>query len=303
MILENAGQNAEAGADISEVSFSDLRKMMNGEEITPEPAKGKEPSEVAEPVKPATESIAAESDPAETEETKTEATGKPGNLQKRFDKLAKTIRELEAENTALKTVKTPETKQAVATPDPAKDGAPKQEDFPDWEAYEDARLEYKLTQREAAKAKTEAERVAQTEAAAADERVTKQIIAATVKYSDYEAVVTNPKLAVSELMVSILRASENSGAEILYALGKNPELAEKIYDMPPGAAALALGRLEGKLFPDESPKPAVTAPAPKVLPKPPSTVGATAPGSKALTDDMPYSEFKTLFNTTVLGRK
>ena len=68
--------------------------------------------------------------------------------------------------------------------------------------------------------------------------------AKTVK--DYDDVTRDRDLAISPDMVKVIRRSDD-GPALLYHLGKNPEIAEKIAQLPLEAAALELGRIEGRL--------------------------------------------------------
>lgn len=270
--------------------MADVRRALSGESIAAEPVV-REPSEVAE-VTPAPESIAADPDPAETKDAQSteETPEKKSGIEKRFSKLTKTIRDLEARLAA--TPVKPEVQQEAAKPESVKSGAPKQEDFSNWEDFSDALVEYKVEQIEAKKAKAHSDRVAQAAQAAAESQWENQTTAAAEKHDDFDAVALNSKLPVSPVMFHVIQSSEN-GAELLYHLGSNPEVSAKIAAMTPGQAALALGKLEAKLFPDEAPKP-VAAPVAKALPKPPATVGGTATAPKADISDpnLPFSEFK-----------
>jgi len=287
----------DAPIDLSGSSFSDIRKMMAGEEVAAKAVEKPAVSEVAAETSDAAESTVTESDTvkkevvAPVEETTPES--KTG-IEKRFSKLTKTIRDLEAKLA----VKAPEVKPAVATPEPALT-APKQEDFSDWEAYSDALVEHKVKLIESRKDGEAKARVAQEQQAALEAKLISQTDSARVKYEDFDDVALNPELPVTPVMLHVLQSSDN-GAELLYHLGSNPDVSAKIAAMSPGAAALAIGRLEAKLFPDEQPKPAVVekaAVAPKVLPKPPATVGNTATPSRHDLNDpnIPFGEFKTLY--------
>lgn len=291
--------SVEPGIDISAYSIAQIRDLQSGEGKLPEKAKT-ETSEVAAET-PAAESIVAASDPAKTEETEaekeiSEPTPKGKGLQKRFSTLTKTIRDLEAK-LAAKPPAAPEVKQAVATPEPVKElTAPKQEDFTSWEDYADARVEYKIKLAKADEAQAAQVATAKAEQSALESRLTKQTSEARVKHADFDAVALNPQLPVTQVMLHVLQSSDN-GAELLYHLGQNPELSAKIAALSPGSAALAIGKLEAKLFPEDAPEPvAPKTETTKVLPKPVSTVGAVTATPKASLNDMEYGpEWKTLY--------
>ena len=78
--------------------------------------------------------------------------------------------------------------------------------------------------------------------------------------SDYHAVTRNQALPINQTMVETLQTAEK-GPEVLYYLGKNPEVAASLANMSPLDAARELGRIEAtKLV---TPKPSIkTTPAP-----------------------------------------
>lgn len=66
------------------------------------------------------------------------------------------------------------------------------------------------------------------------------------KYDDYDTVVYNPKLAITNEMAQTIRASD-LGPEIAYYLGSNPNEASRIAKLPAFLQAKEIGRLEQKL--------------------------------------------------------
>lgn len=294
-----ADVNVEPVIDISNYSIAQIRELQSGEKAAPETVE-KAPSEAA--AEPAVESIAAESDTAKTEELEAEkeiAKPTPGGkgLQKRFSTLTKTIRDLEAENASLKASK-PEIKQAAATPEPVKiEAAPKSEDFTTWEEYSDAVVRHQFKAAKAEEVAAQQTALAQQQRSELEARLTAQTAEARTKHADFDAIALNPKLPVTPVMLHVLQSGDN-GAELLYHLGQHPEVAAAIAQMKPGAAALALGRLSAKLFPDTDPEPVVkeAAKAEKVLPKPVSTVGTGGTAPLALDDEnLPLDDFLARF--------
>jgi hypothetical protein len=80
------------------------------------------------------------------------------------------------------------------------------------------------------------------------------------KHTDYDDVVTNPNLVISEDVVNVLQMSE-IGGEIAYHLGQNPDEAAHLSSLPPLAIAKEIGKIEARLV--EPPKKRVsTAPDP-----------------------------------------
>jgi len=101
---------------------------------------------------------------------------------------------------------------------------------------------------------------------------------------DYQEVVTNPALSLSQPMVDVATEMDN-GPELLYYLGKNPALADEISRLSPLTAARELGRIEAKLSAKESGKTVSEAPAP--APK----IKAVDHTTKKSLDDMSQRDF------------
>lgn len=91
---------------------------------------------------------------------------------------------------------------------------------------------------------------------------------ASERLPDFDAIVRNPKIAITGDMAVVIQSSE-LGPEMAYHLGKNPSEALRIAQMPAQLQAAEMGKLEVRL----------SAPAPqrKPLPEPVDTVtGASA---------------------------
>lgn len=103
---------------------------------------------------------------------------------------------------------------------------------------------------------------------------------ARAKYDDYQAVVYNDRLAISEAMAEAIRSADN-GPDIAYHLGSNPKEAERIARLSPLLQAKEIGRIEAKL----SNEPAATKQTTKA-PEPISPVGSarTTPASYDTSD-------------------
>lgn len=86
---------------------------------------------------------------------------------------------------------------------------------------------------------------------------------------DYESVVNDPSLPITAAMAEVIQDSDD-GPALAYHLGKNPEVAARIAQLPPHAAARELGRLEARLEAERErakEKPVVSKappPAPKI---------------------------------------
>lgn len=80
---------------------------------------------------------------------------------------------------------------------------------------------------------------------------------------DYEQVARNPYLPITQPMAAEIKSSD-MGPQLLYHLGKNPDVAERLAALPPTTMARELGRIEARL---SEVKPSVSKappPAPKI---------------------------------------
>jgi len=100
---------------------------------------------------------------------------------------------------------------------------------------------------------------------------------------DYDRVTRNPSLRITNEMVEAVQMSDD-GPAVLYYLGKNPEVASRLSELPPLAMAREIGRIEA----NELRKPGKSttnapAPPPKVDAEgPANTISANEAGSDKL---------------------
>lgn len=81
------------------------------------------------------------------------------------------------------------------------------------------------------------------------------------KYDDFQQVVYNPNLPVTQVMAQTIQASE-IGPDIAYYLGSNPKDAERISRLSPFMQAKEIGKIEAKLADSPPTKKPSSAPAP-----------------------------------------
>lgn len=155
---------------------------------------------------------------------------KRNSAKERIQELARKNRELQEQIDALTAAK------------------PKESDFDDPADFDDARLKAAVKDARADELKAERKKVAAELAAQADEAWNTQIEDARTRYTDFDAVVSNPKLPITNEMAEVIKDSDN-GADVAYWLGKNPAEAQRIAQLPPIAAARELGRIEARLTP------------------------------------------------------
>lgn len=160
--------------------------------------------------------------------------------------------------------------------------APQREAFADDDAYLAAQVDH-LAEKKAADKLSQRDRASQQETA--NEAFAERAEAVKAKHADFDAVVSNPALAINDAMAEFIKDSD-AGPDIAYFLGKNPAKAADIASLSPVKAARELARIEADL----STKPQVktsSAPAPIT---PVGNRGSAAP-TIANSD---FSEYKKL---------
>lgn len=106
------------------------------------------------------------------------------------------------------------------------------------------------------------------------------------KHADFDQVVYNPDLKITETMREVVLQSED-GASLAYHLGQHPEEAARIANLQPTAQILAIGRLQAKL----EAKAAPAAPVPSTAPAPITPVKAGAPAHAGLREDLSIGDW------------
>ena len=81
------------------------------------------------------------------------------------------------------------------------------------------------------------------------------------KYDDFEDVVYNPKLRITDVMAESIQSSEN-GPDLAYWLGSNPKEAERIARLSPILQAKEIGKIEVRLADNPPVKKSTSAPTP-----------------------------------------
>lgn len=258
------------------------------------------PAATPEPASPAvaTENNAAPADANVEKATEAEATGddapateadkpKPkrdGGFQRRISELTREFRdaqrrEAEANRRADELLAELRSRTgAAAKPGTVSDDqAPKQEDFASYEAYIDARADYRAAQTvkaERARAEREANEVrARQTDAQRREALQRAAAEAAEKFPDFEEVVAEADIPVTPAMVEVLSESEDKPA-LMYWLAKNPDEARSIAAKSPASQARILGQIEERLR-SAPPRKTVTE-----APDPPRTVkgkGSSSP--------------------------
>lgn len=148
-------------------------------------------------------------------------------------------------------------KKSASAPAPASVEVPKPESFSspeEAEAYAEAIADKRA---EELLARRQAERQRQEVADAYHDKEEQ----AREKYDDFEQVVYNPSLRITNVMAETIQASE-VGPDLAYYLGSNPKEAERIAKLSPYLQAKEIGKIEVKLADNPPVKKTSSAPAP-----------------------------------------
>lgn len=124
-----------------------------------------------------------------------------------------------------------------------------------------------------------------------EEAFAERVEEAMDRYDDYEQVVNNPNLHITDVMAAAIKASEK-GPDVAYYLGTNPKEAARIARLTPYAQAMELGKVEAKLAADPPVKKTTAAPDPiKPVAARKSTSGVVDTTDPRSTQNMSTSEW------------
>jgi len=197
----------------------------------------------------------AEAEEKEPEPSESSPEKKDG-VQKRIDELTRLRREQERETNYWKEL----AQKTQVAPDPVEPG----KTLADFEYDEGKYTEY-LTNSAKADAVAEVDtKLRQEGQARARSDFTSKESDFSKNVDDYYIVTRNQDLKISGEMVEACQGSDE-GAAILYYLGKNPEIAERLAVMPPLSMAREMGKIEATKLVAE--KPPSVSKAPKPVPK------------------------------------
>lgn len=142
----------------------------------------------------------------------------------------------------------------------------RREDFDDYEAYLEAKMqksvELKLKEAEKERRANSAKFTAEQRQKEFNSKLESVLTSGRSKYSDFQEVVSGATdVPVSPTVAEAIVEADN-GADIMYYLSKNPEVAEKLSEMSATLAAIEIGKLAVSLEAEAKPKKASSAPAP-----------------------------------------
>lgn len=175
--------------------------------------------------------------------------------------------------------------QPAAPAQPAEEQPPKESDYQDYESFLDAKAEFKA--RKAAK-EAEAKILAQVQQTLNQERAARQqeketaaarswVDAGAARYADFAETVLSDDVRISPHMRDAI-LTDPVGHEVAYWLGKNPDAANRISQLPPLRQAQEIGRIAARFETQASSKP--SQPKPTAAPAPVRPVGNKATVSK-----------------------
>ena len=186
----------------------------------------------------------------------------PKGVQKRIDRLTQEKYRLRAELDFLRSQQPQQAQPAQQAQQPSQ--APKLEQYNSIEEYLDALADHKASQKFDHLAKEREAKESQTrqqqEVAKLHESYTKQTEQARQAYGDFDDVVQDPDLPISQAMAEAIMRSTN-GADVAYYLGKNPDQAARIASLDPFSAAVEIGRIAATVVRPQ-PRKASSAPPP-----------------------------------------
>lgn len=196
------------------------------------------------------ETEAAAQTPESAPETGEETTAEPEEqkksrgVQKRLDELTRNWREEQRRSQWLEQQLELAQKQSQPEPTPAPQGKPQLDQFDSYEEYTEALTDWKVDQK--LQSQTELQQQEQQQRTRQDKELAFNRKAAEFSelHEDFDTVVRSIPLSDSTFQAAL---NSEKSAEILYHLGQNYELAEKIDRMDNVSAAMELGRIEAAL--------------------------------------------------------
>lgn len=272
---------------------------VNAESVAP--AEGEVlPEEVQKVAQDEAEATAA--DKQEDSQDDAEPKKSKGGFQRRIDELTRQREEERREKERLlslvERLSDNGRQKPQETPQPQGTIEPKREDFDDYEAYLEARAEFRAVRAlEARLQQQEAQRAQQVQMTEQQKQAaawTARLAEARSKLPDFDDVTASADVAITPQMSSALMDSEK-GAEVAYYLAKNPAEAARIAALSPLGQVREIGKLEDRV----SAKPV----KPSSAPDPIKPVGARSSGGDPLSDKLPMDQWAKNFEKEFYGRR
>ena len=318
---DQATQTADASPDLGSLSFSDYEKARRGESLPVSDAphsaradqtaaqKKSENSEHSETEVEAESQDLDADDSQDDSESKDDGDKQPGKQKKsgwarRVEKLVgqreaekKRADALEARLAALEAAggqkPKPESKND------SQDGKPSPESFETHAEYVEALTDWKLEQKDKAKAKADAEAKFKADQESLHKSHAERVKAFAKENKDYAEVVAEADTYLPEAAIKAILKSE-VGPALIYELAKNPDEAERIAQLEPELAAKEIGKLEAKIEAKaKSASDAEKKPEPKKLTQAPKPIEPVGKGkgvvAKSIDDpDISFADYEKL---------
>lgn len=188
---------------------------------------------------------------------------KPKGVQKRLDELTRNWREEQRRSQFLEQqlLREQQLREQAAKPPEAEapQGAPKVEDFQNYEDFVAAKARYEVRQELEAERQKERATTEQRQRESREQAFYAKAQEFAADHEDFNDIAFSNHFPVTDEMAQVMHESE-IGPQMLYHLAKNPSEAVRIAQMSPLNAARELGRLEMRLAPQ--PKRNSNAPPP-----------------------------------------
>ena len=233
-----------------------------------------EPVETAQPAETQAETAGSHDESGEShnegEKQEGEQAPRKHGIQKRIQKLSAKLAEKDAIIDRLMQGQKPTAEPQAPAPVLGKPVPPDEDDFEDRRSFRAAQAKYqedltdwKVEQRLSADKRQAEERENQKRLQENQAQWAKRLDAAHQAHPDLQDLLEDEDLPTTPAMTHFLMESD-LGAELLYALAKNPVECQRIAGLEPRKAELALARLEARLETPSTPpqKRASAAPAP-----------------------------------------
>lgn len=202
--------------------------------------------------------------------------------RKRPGKNARIRMRLEAENKALKAA-------LERAPEPPPLEEPKQDNFDTLEDFLVAKAKYEvrmdLRKEQEEQVTRQRQQQTRTQADELKARIDEQIETGREKYEDFDDVVLDPDVLITETMAYVIAGSDLA-PDVAYHIAKNPKEARRIAALDPLGVAREIGKIEQKL----------SVPAPKKATNAPPPVTRVTKGGSPNRDPerMSYEEYRAM---------
>lgn len=265
-IVKNEADNPD---DLSVTTITPFPEKADSEKVVSEKESLIEKDEketVASDVEKESKENTEESGEVLSKTEKVSAQKKDDPVQKRINEITRKRREAEREleYERKKRIEAEREVEKFKNTIPATD-KPKMEAYQSEEEYLDAltdwKIERKLKTEQEKSAKESIEKSEKASITALNSMMENSMNKGAGKYEDFSEVVLDDNLKITEAMTDTIVSSEIA-EEILYFLGKNPDVSETISKMEDLKAAREIGKIEAKLLAPQPRKKTSTAPTP-----------------------------------------